>query len=114
VKYVLAGLHRHNFASSVVVDYDKMTIEHLVPQSQIGKNGFTDAIVGQIGNLILVSPDLNGQLKDKSFPEKKEILAKHSNALPKDLTKISTLDAATIQDRTKVLARSAFNEVWML
>ena len=52
-----------------------MTIEHLVAQSLIGTDGFTDALVGQCGNLILVPEELNDKLADKSFTQKKAILA---------------------------------------
>jgi hypothetical protein len=51
-----------------------MTIEHLVPQRRIGANGFSEEIVGQLGNLILVPSDLNTKLDDKSFKEKKKVL----------------------------------------
>src|SRR5207249_614903 len=61
VRYVLAGFQSHS-VSSVTIDFEGMTIEHLVPQSQIGSGAFTDDIIGQMGNLILVPSKLNEKL----------------------------------------------------
>src|SRR5207245_11402982 len=58
VKYILAGFQTHSF-QSVIIDFDGMTIEHLVPQRLIGTGGFSTLIVGKHGNLILVLRDLN-------------------------------------------------------
>ena len=66
VRYILAGFQTHSVAS-VTIDFDGMTIEHLVPQSEIGSGAFMDEIVGQLGNLILVPSKLNEKLADKSF-----------------------------------------------
>ena len=46
VKYTLVGLHKAD-PNPVTVDYEAMTIEHLVSQSLIGTDGFTDALIGQ-------------------------------------------------------------------
>ena len=53
VKYVLVGMARQG-TSAAVLDYEQMTIEHLAPQSVIGQSGYDDAVIGQIGNLLLV------------------------------------------------------------
>jgi Protein of unknown function DUF262/Protein of unknown function (DUF1524) len=84
VRYILARFDGQ-LSSAVPVDYEAMTIEHLASQSLIGTSGFTEDIVGQLGNLILVSEDLNKKLKNKTFTEKKQILQAGRFPLPADI-----------------------------
>ena len=60
MKYILTAFHKET-EKTQTIDYSTMTIEHLVPQSRIGKDGFTEQMVGQIGNLILVSGFANNK-----------------------------------------------------
>ncbi len=113
VKYVLSKLYASSHPAAVV-DYDMMTIEHLAPQSAIGKGAFTDAIIGQFGNLLLVPEDLNRALKDASFTDKKSALLKAGYALPADIKAAKTWEAAQIQSRTASLATLAYNTVWKI
>ena len=46
IRYILARFQTDS-TPSVTIDFDGMTIEHLVPQSQIGIGSFTEDIVGQ-------------------------------------------------------------------
>lgn len=114
IKYILTVLDQET-VSPIVVDYDQMTIEHLAPQSLIGKGDFVDAvIIGQLGNLLLVSDDLNSRLKDKPFKAKKEILLKSGFKLPDEITAASTWGPAEIRQRTLALAERAYNDAWRL
>jgi hypothetical protein len=69
VRYTLHQLDEH-LRHDKNIDYVKMTVEHLAPQAGTG----TGAPEARIGNLILVSADLNQKLKDRKFIEKKTIL----------------------------------------
>ena len=111
VKYILVGLASQK-SSSTVTDYDQMTIEHLAPQSLIGTQDYTDAIIGQVGNLVLVPEGINGRLKNKPFREKKKILREVGFSLPAEVEKADTWGVAEIQDRTALLAEQAFDGVW--
>ena len=82
VKYILVGLDQTT-PSPIVVDYDQMTIEHLAPQSLIGQGEYNEAIVGQLGNLLLVSDDLNAKLKDKPFKERSESCSRADLSCPR-------------------------------
>ena len=73
VKYILVEFLKR-VKAGVAIDYESMTIEHIAPQSQIGVGEFSEENVGQLGNLILVSDQLNNHLSNKTFPEKKAIL----------------------------------------
>lgn len=111
VKYVLIGLDRRQ-PSATVVDYDQMTIEHLAPQSLIGQPGYDEALIGQLGNLILLSEELNGKLKNKPFKEKKRILLDHGYKLPQIIDTASVWAASEITKRTELMAEEAYNDVW--
>ncbi len=111
VKYVLVGIERQE-TSAAVLDYEQMTIEHLAPQSLIGQAGYDDVVIGQIGNLLLVSEEVNGMLEDKSFTEKKRILAENGYKLPKSIDQATTWSLAEIKQRTEEIADEAYNTVW--
>jgi len=91
-----------------------MTIEHLVPQSLIGQYGFTEQIVGQIGNLILVSGFANNKLGDKSFAEKKKILKDAGFTLPAEIAAADEWGADQIVKRTDSMAAQAYNKHWKI
>ena len=111
VKYVLVGIERQG-TSAAVLDYEQMTIEHLAPQSLIGQPGYDDVVIGQIGNLLLVSEEVNGMLKDKSFTDKKRILAENGYKLPESIEQAATWGPVEIKQRTEGIADEAYNTVW--
>jgi hypothetical protein len=113
VKYILVGLDQTT-QSSIAVDYDQMTIEHLASQSSIGQGEFSESLVGQLGNLLLVSDELNAKLKDKPFKDKKQILLDNGFKLPDEMKAAAVWGAAEIRFRTQTLAERAYNDVWKL
>jgi len=113
VKYILVGLDQTT-PSPIVVDYDQMTIEHLASQSLIGQGEFSESLVGQLGNLLLVSDELNAKLKDKLFKDKKQILLDSGFKLAEEMKAAATWGAAEIRLRTQTLAERAYNDVWKL
>jgi hypothetical protein len=112
VKYILSEFLKDQ-SPGVSIDYDAMTIEHLVPQSEIGVGDFSEAVIGQLGNLILVSEDLNNQLANKLFGEKKKIL-EAKGLLPAHLASASTWTAKDISDRTIAMAEQAHKKIWKI
>ena len=113
VKYILVGFDRAA-KTGVTTDYDSMTIEHLVPQRYIGTADFTQANVGQLGNLILVSADMNSRLGDKPFKHKKPILEAAHFPLPGDIALAGDWTADRIARRTRAMADKAYNTVWKI
>lgn len=113
VRYILIEIERQK-PSTTAVDYEQMTIEHLASQSLIGTAGYDDAIVGQIGNLLLVSEDLNGKLKNKSFKEKKKTLIESGFKLPPEVEAANSWGPAEIKQRTEAISELAYNSVWKL
>lgn len=113
VKYILAGFQRYSL-KSVVVDFERMTIEHLGSQSQIGTGGFSEEIVGQLGNLILVPSELNTELDKKAFREKKKILRDAGVEIPPEFEMLDEITPAAIKERTANLAGRAYRQVWKI
>lgn len=115
VKYVLAKIGRYA-GHSYPVDIDELTIEHLYPQSKIGGDEWKDELVGQLGNLILVSKKINDKLEDKSFAEKKAILKaeKCDDLLPDYFWKAKELAPDLVTRRTRELGQIAYNYVWKI
>lgn len=115
VKYVLARLARtagHTYAA----DLDELTIEHLTSQSKIGQNGWNEQTVGQVGNLILVTKEVNDKLKDKPFAEKKKILManKCKDLLPDYFWNAADLTPQLIEQRTRELGVLGYNQSWRI
>lgn len=113
VKYVLVEIAKHDKVA-FAADYDDLTIEHLVPQSKIDGDKWPDETIGQLGNLLLVTTDINLKLKDKDFEAKKDILIAAGYPLPASIEKAKTWTVDDIQERTKELARRAFSSVWKI
>lgn len=115
VKYILGKISR-NARHAFSADLDDLTIEHLVPQSRIGSDGWDDAIVGSLGNLVLVSKELNHKLENKPYKEKKAILLKagYEQMLPADFWSADALTPKLISGRTQELARLGYQKVWKI
>ena len=113
VKYILSSFNKSD-SLSMPADFDAMTIEHLVPQSKIGESDFSEAIVGQVGNLILVSEALNQRLRNKAFNEKKRILILEGYQLPHDIADADEWEIDNIRNRTQNMAKKAYNEIWRI
>ncbi|MFA1682265.1 DUF262 domain-containing protein [Achromobacter dolens] len=114
MKYVLAKLSR-KAGQAFPADLDELTIEHLVPQSAIDGKAWTEEVVGQIGNLMLVTKSVNQRLEKKSFKEKKAILKEqHKKMLPDYFWQADQLDPELIKRRTNELGVVAYSDVWKI
>jgi hypothetical protein len=113
VRYILSRFHGV-MCPGTTVDFDKMTIEHLVPQERIGEGEFSEQIVGQLGNLMLVSPETNEKLKNKPFQEKKRILKAAGVPLPPEISDADDLTPERIRARTEAMALQAYNKLWKI
>lgn len=111
VRYVLTSLLREYQPSTGT---ENLTIEHLMPQSRLAQ-GESFETVGSIGNLLLVSEEINGRLGNKEFNRKREILA--SEGLGYDIGGVLDIEVwgrDSIRSRTKLLAERAYDTVWKL
>jgi len=94
---------------------EDLTIEHIMSQDHIGVAGVTKQHVGSIGNLLLVSEELNGKLANKDFSAKRELLK--SNGQPYDIGGVidkTEWGPDQIADRAKMLGKLAYDDLWRL
>lgn len=113
VKYILVEMAKHD-EIPFAADYDDLTIEHIAPQSKIDGTKWTDEIVGQPGNLLLVTEELNSKLNDKDFGSKKSILLAAGYPLSPEVRDAKSWTPDDIKNRTETLARRAFGVVWKI
>lgn len=108
IQYILRR-HYQFFSGNDAVDFDKMTIEHLLPQSS------TTPSAGQLGNLIYISKELNASLEDKSFAQKVAVLkAVTTEWIPPEILEATEWGPVQIQHRTTQLATAARTRIWKL
>lgn len=112
VKYILKKVAIHE-GQPHIGETDDLTIEHLVPQANIG-TGFEESTVGQLGNLILVDTDTNNLLSAKSFEEKKGLLSGRGYIIPDLLAEAYTMDKTLIELNTSRISELARDEVWKI
>lgn len=113
VRYILSGIDEH-LNTGQTIDYENTTVEHLMPQSSVGKNGITEFDVGQLGNLILIPTNLNVKLGKKSFQDKKEMLMNKKVFLDPSIKDAKSWRLSEIKKRTKLIAELAYKKVWGL
>jgi len=112
VRYVLEKMDEH-FRLDRNVDYNKMTVEHLSPENPAGgAKKITN--VGAIGNLIFVSEETNGRLKNKDFAAKKAILEADGVPIDPVLRMASIWTDAEINRRANLFASHAYRTIWKL
>lgn len=114
--YILSkfdGFYNRNAAS---IHYDLMTIEHILPQNPTSsmKLPNQDEYVGLIGNLILVSEEMNNNLGTKSFPEKQFTLQSSSVYVDEKIVNATNWTESEIEARTLFIAQKAYNEVFKI
>jgi len=102
IRYILTKIDTELRKDSIV-DYSRMTIEHIAPQNP-PTSGEATALFGAIGNLVLVSEGLNGKLKNKSFAEKRKIMHEAKFPLDDALEKATSWGDSEIRARTEFLA----------
>ncbi len=110
MRYVLRRIDEH-MRDGMVPDYDRMTIEHFLPQN-LAQHAVKPEEVGMIGNLLLVDGKLNDKLGNKRFSDKLEILSDSDLPLDDFLRNAETWDEAAIRERTKSLAELCYQKIF--
>jgi hypothetical protein len=106
IRYALRRIYQH-YRPRSAVDFGKMTVEHLAPQSK-GGNSY-----GRIGNLIYVDQSVNEKLDNKTFKAKVEILRELDHQwVPEDVLNATSWTATKIDRRTRAIAREARGTIW--
>jgi hypothetical protein len=107
VAYVLKRADQLLRTTDAAVAYERMTIEHIAPQNPADPGHLVDEYPS-IGNLILVSEDLNTRLRNRPFAEKKRILRRARVPMDEVLASAEEWGPDQIQQRTQVLSRLIF------
>jgi hypothetical protein len=113
IKYIMCKIYEKN-SPGLAIDPEKMTIEHLVPESPTKGPNLSEEEIASVGNLILVTQQINNKLANKPFPDKKTILKTCNVWVDDVISNVQTWAATDIQARAKLLAEEAFNNVWPL
>jgi hypothetical protein len=107
VKYSLSKLIGEE-ANGLIIDYDKMTIEHLIPEAEI-KKGVSEDVIGNIGNLLLIDGRTNSEdLANKKPEEKIKLLIDKGYPINLAFIESSSWDIANIQTRSGNIAKALF------
>ena len=111
VRYILRKFSEHHSYKSPV-DFDDLTIEHVAPQSGIGKNSWDAQTVGQLGNLIFLDQKMNEKLEEKPFNEKKRLLQKDGYEIPLYMLNATSWTPAEVREHTEEMAKTAYDQIW--
>ena len=112
IHYILRRVHNEFNRpknSGVNPDFDKMTIEHLTPDSSSH-----DDVKGMVGNMILVSQELNIKLGNKSFKAKKELIKKSNISSDHIFESSVNWTKNRIEERTDLIAELCYNKLFKI
>lgn len=114
IRYILEKIENYHITHTVPIAYDQYTIEHLIPQDKIGE--FSELEIGQIGNLIFVTKNVQDKLKNKTLKDKLQILTELKIQIPFNNFE-SEYDKCTneidlITNRTNLIAIAAYENIW--
>ena len=114
IQYTMAKIDEHYNKSGVAINYDAMTLEHILAQNPPNKAKNHDDYYGKIGNLILIDEKTNNNLGNKPFSAKKTVLQKASIHIDDVLKNAADWTTAEIEQRTINLAKVAYNNVFKI
>ena len=114
IRYILEKIENYYIEHSIPIAYNQYTIEHLIPQDKIEK--YSPQEIGQIGNLIFVSTDIQNKLKNKCLRDKLKILKESNIKIPCDVFDITQInddnELQYVNKRSIDIATDAFDKIW--
>ena len=114
IQYTLGKIDRHFNQNGLAINYDLMTLEHILSQNPKNKGANHEEHVGLMGNLIFIDEKTNNTMGNKSFSEKIKILKESGIYLDDILKNVAKWDDAEIEKRTEKLASLAFTKVFKI
>jgi hypothetical protein len=112
IKYVLKKLSMQE-GLQFDVELERLTIEHLHPQSAVGDD-WTSERINSVGNLILLSEVKNNSLKNMSFEQKHAILNDWGQNIPAFVRATPRWTTDILLQRTQEMAEIAHKIVWKI
>jgi len=93
--------------NGLVVDFENLTIEHLIPQSSVGVD---DSLIGSVGNLVLVDEKTNSEdLRDLDPKAKLEILRDRGFPLEQFFLTNTEFTESEINKRSGLIAEKVYS-----
>ena len=114
IQYTISKIDKHFNKSGIEINYDAMTLEHLLSQNPPQKAVDHDDYYGKIGNLLLIDEKTNNNLGNKPFAAKKTVLLKSSIHIDDIINKANDWSPKQIDKRTTSLAKIAYNTVFKI
>ncbi len=114
IQYTLTKIDRALNHSGLAINYDNMTLEHIMPQKPATPIANHDSYVGMMGNLIFLSERLNGSLANKGFATKKTSIIQSGIYTGPSFTQAVKWDHVEIESRTEELAKLAYTQVFKI
>ncbi|HEX4371675.1 MAG TPA: HNH endonuclease family protein, partial [Puia sp.] len=114
IQYTLGKIDKYYNQSGVVINYEMMTLEHILSQNPKSKGANHEEYVGLIGNLIFIDEKTNNSLSNKTFVDKIKILKDSGIYLDDVLKNSKTWSEKEIEKRTEKLAAQAFRKVFKI
>lgn len=121
IKYILSKVNNYISGGEILLDFDIISIEHLLPKNPNEKMKITHAdireYVNLLGNLTLISDKKNKEASNKSPKDKISVLLSSRIDLNHELAKFlrgnkGKWGEKEILERTNNLAMKAYNYVW--
>ncbi|RXV62168.1 DUF262 domain-containing protein [Roseovarius sp. A46] len=112
VHYILSRIARYN-SLAFTEDYDDLTIEHIYPQSHVSST-WPEEIVGQLGNLVLLSQGQNAEVGVEDFERKQQCFNKWSTTIPSDVLTAEEWTPEVVNQRSERMALQAYREIWAI
>ena len=114
IRYVLRNIAEHQ-GYLFSVDFADLTIEHIAPQSSTSEPGWSEELIGQLGNLMFLDPTSNVQAGNHSFAQKSKLVySKIGGSIPTEVSDAKAWTPLQVIDRTKSLATLAYETVWAI
>ena len=113
IKYILSKFHA-DLNKSHSTDYSQMTIEHILPQEKMNKYKNAEEAISCLGNLLLISKDINGKLANKDFQAKKKIITENGCAVDEIMRKSTKWHKPEINQRLEWMVKQSYDVFWRL
>jgi hypothetical protein len=112
VRYILLKLAKDE-GLQFDTDPDRLTIEHVFPQS-FSTNGLMDDTVNSLGNLILLSEARNQSLKNKDYAQKRALFQSWGLGVPSFVLAQAEWTPEAVNVRLQAMAERAYSVVWSI
>lgn len=123
IKYLLSKINATKSSSELIIDFDTVNIEHILPQNpskewRLNKTQIKD-YVDLLGNLTLIHKKLNSAASNNGPKKKAEIFKQSEVAITKELEKdLKKLDYSwkeeNIKKRQANYSKIAYEKIWSL